>query len=47
MFLEYVKSHYVFCDYVNRTNTEDSHKELKSYMLIYRNVQFKVEEARE
>lgn len=45
MFLEYVKSYYVFCDYVNRTNTEDSHKELKSHMLIYRNVQFKVEEA--
>lgn len=45
MFLEYVKSHYVFCDYVNRTNTEDSHKELKSHMLIYRNGQFKVEEA--
>lgn len=45
MFLEYVKSHYVFCDYVNRTNTEYSHKELRSYMLIYRNVQFKVEKA--
>lgn len=45
MFLEYVKSHYVFCDYVNRRNTEDSHKELKSHMLIYRNVIFKVEEA--
>lgn len=45
MFLEYVKSYYVFCDYVNRTDTEDSHKELKFHMLIYRNVQFKVIEA--
>lgn len=41
-FLEYVIIHDVFCDYLNRTNTEDSHKELKSHMLIYTSVQFKV-----
>lgn len=38
MFLEYVKSYYVFCDYVNRINIEDSYKEFKFYMFIYRNV---------
>lgn len=44
-FLEYVRIHDVFCEYLNRTNTEDSHMELQSHMLIYTSIQFKVKEA--